>query len=434
MTIEKNLSWTFEIICMALIVTGAPLYGAVTSYPAFILGLLSLGLCAVLLIRNILDTRARIYYPKQIIYLFVFLGLACLQIVPIPAGLVNALSPHTISLFEKYQPGFSDTSVVHLSIYGLQTRYALIGFTAQIILFLCMLNAPAQRGTFRRLFLVIILTGTVLALFAIARKFMLGERAIATFGTFVNRNHYAAFMTLIAPIAAGYAFACEDRFKKILFLFFSAVITLSIFLSLSRAGSLSVITSFALMFLLLKKNWQLKEKIFAAGAGCLLIALLAGITGVGGLQERFGLLFKEGLKNERALVAWDSLKIIKDFPVFGVGWGNFPYVFPLYKGFVSHGYFRELHNDHLQLIVETGIVAAFFYFYFLVSMLKNVVVRAQSRNDPFVVAITIAGACGIFGLLLHSFFDFNFHVPAIAFLFWMLLGMICKTAHTHFEQ
>ena len=83
------------------------------------------------------------------------------------------------------------------------------------------------------------------------------------------------------------------------------------------------------------------------------------------------------LINEKAILSelrphmWkDTLGLIKDFPVFGVGLGNYSYVFPKYRTFIYHArLLRYAHNDYLQLISEMGMfggvfIAGFFIWYF----------------------------------------------------------------------
>ena len=59
---------------------------------------------------------------------------------------------------------------------------------------------------------------------------------------------------------------------------------------------------------------------------------------------------------------WDNtLKVIKDFPVTGTGFGTFSSIFPKYRAYEWRGDFlRYAHCDYLQLISETGIMGALF--------------------------------------------------------------------------
>ena len=58
----------------------------------------------------------------------------------------------------------------------------------------------------------------------------------------------------------------------------------------------------------------------------------------------------------------DTIGFIKDFPVFGVGLGNYVYVFPKYRTFIYYArLLRYAHNDYLHLIAEMGIFGVIFF-------------------------------------------------------------------------
>ena len=51
----------------------------------------------------------------------------------------------------------------------------------------------------------------------------------------------------------------------------------------------------------------------------------------------------------------DTFKMVRDFPVFGVGLGSWQDLFQRYRGGPwSPTFYREAHNDYLELLAETG--------------------------------------------------------------------------------
>ncbi|MBU2102554.1 MAG: O-antigen ligase family protein, partial [Candidatus Omnitrophica bacterium] len=239
-------------------------------------------------------------------------------------------------------------------------------------------------------------------------------------------------MVMVAPLAVGYAISCTDRFKKILFLFLGALICASIFLSGSRGGALSVISALCGIFILLQHYDVIRRKAWVVFAGLAAGVVLMGIVGLEPLKERF--LINGMAMGRRLLVLRDASAVAKDFPLWGVGLGNFHHIFTMYRSSLSPSFWYYLHNDHFQLVLETGVITAGCYFYFLILIFHSLFKQLAQRHDPFVLGVVAGGACGLLGVLLHSFFDFNFHIPAICFLFWLLLGVTYKCAHTHFEQ
>jgi len=293
------------------------------------------------------------------------------------------------------------------------------------------MNIFRERKRIERLILVIILWAVCLVFYGVAKRyFNVGQEITGSFSTFGNRNHFAAYMVMVAPLAIAYSLCCKNKVKKIIFIFIGTIISAGVFLSFSRAGSVSLILALFLMGSLLKKGKIAREKYWV------LLVIVLGVSfvlmvGFNPIKQRF-ILLQQGLWYRFRIVR-DSLQIVKDFPIFGVGLGNFSNIFTLYQRFVSRGYYYYLHNDHLQMIVEVGLVGAFFYFCFLFNILKDILDRLGKRNDMFVRNIVVGGLSGTVGLVIHSFFEFNFHIPAVALLFWIILGLTYNTVCSHFE-
>ena len=45
-------------------------------------------------------------------------------------------------------------------------------------------------------------------------------------------------------------------------------------------------------------------------------------------------------------------------------------------------------------------------------------------SDPFLRGLTLGGAAGIFGILVHSLFDFNLQIPSNALMFMVLAAVV----------
>src|SRR6266516_2980729 len=53
----------------------------------------------------------------------------------------------------------------------------------------------------------------------------------------------------------------------------------------------------------------------------------------------------------------DSLGMLREFALFGVGLGSWPELFPRYQTPPwSSLFYREAHNDYIELLAETGLV------------------------------------------------------------------------------
>jgi O-antigen ligase len=74
-------------------------------------------------------------------------------------------------------------------------------------------------------------------------------------------------------------------------------------------------------------------------------------------------------------------------------------------------WYREAHNDYVQLLVETGVIGL------AVGLWAALAALAAARRDPWLFA-------ALAGVLMHSFVDFDLQIPAIPALFVCLAA--CK--------
>jgi len=202
---------------------------------------------------------------------------------------------------------------------------------------------------------------------------------------------------------------------------------LVIFLSGSRMGIFSTLLSLVFFYLAysgfrksgVKKAWM----IFFVLAVALIYGLWIGLYSV---FERF--LKVEVDAPVRTLVWKDMLSIIKDFPLFGTGFGTFSYVYPLYKKYMEAPLvYTYAHNDYLQLIIETGILGFFSITtaltLFLFSRVRNLGRFSQKENN-FRFFLSLGALSGIVSSLIHNLADFNLHIPSNALYFAFLIGFL----------
>jgi tetratricopeptide (TPR) repeat protein len=165
---------------------------------------------------------------------------------------------------------------------------------------------------------------------------------------------------------------------------------------------------------------------------CILLIVSLFIAGTGGREQvdaRLEETFRQDLGLVGRMAVWkDSVPMISDFPLFGVGLGAWPEHFLHYKsGPWSPRFFREAHNDYLEVLAETGFIgfgllAAFFFG--AGKRLVRGLRESSSKNLPLLAATLAA----LGGMALHSWLDFSLQIPANAFLFTVLLALGLRVA------
>jgi O-antigen ligase/tetratricopeptide (TPR) repeat protein len=283
-------------------------------------------------------------------------------------------------------------------------------------------------------------------------------------GPFVNPDHFANYLALIFPLALGLFFhtrsivgkESEAAFK--IFSGLTAIVTFtSILLSLSRSGWMIVCLSIAVLLWL--SPWPSKGGSSEHGAAVrdqrseissrrrlvlrgslivfsVLLIISLFFVGPGGRQQVDARL-QETVMHDlgiagRANVWNDTLKMIRDFPLFGVGLGSWQDLFQRYRTAPwSQEFYREAHNDYLELLTETGIVGfVLLAWFFLLAgkTLLSYVRWNRPSEDTGSKALVGALLAALGAMAFHEFFDFSLQIPANAFLFTLLIALALRIA------
>jgi O-antigen ligase len=254
----------------------------------------------------------------------------------------------------------------------------------------------------------IVWMGFLVGLFGIIQKFgapgkiyWVLQTETGPFSTYANYDHAAGFLELCAPIAIcaflssvatssffyrrGIVkkilwFSTPEASKALIYLFGSAITVAALFASSSRGGVMSfMLTMFFLMLAFIFRAKKSRKLRIAAVAFIILgiIIVMTVWVGPGDLLERFHLLFNkgffglEGPIDIRVVFYKDTLKLIRDFPLFGTGLSTYSSAFSPYRSFALEGrLLRYAHNDYLQLFSEMGIFGGVFLFLFLAYFAK----------------------------------------------------------------
>lgn len=153
--------------------------------------------------------------------------------------------------------------------------------------------------------------------------------------------------------------------------------------------------------------------------------IYAGSSARGTLEGRLGKTVEKtaNLGSDPRFALWrQSLPILADFPLFGVGAGNWREVFRRYRRYpVAEFRPNHVHNDYLEWLIEVGGIG----LAFTVALgLAYAGWMRRNHEIPRVIRWGILG--GITATVWHEAVDFGLRVPANAILFSVLLGLACN--------
>lgn len=120
---------------------------------------------------------------------------------------------------------------------------------------------------------------------------------------------------------------------------------------------------------------------------------------------------------------WD---IVKDYPINGTGAGGWDALYHQYQDYLA--WTTEVHNHFLQVWVETGTIGFMAWMsIFMVLIWIIVKYRKKSDEDNWILVWGFSSAA--LALLVHSLIDFDFSIPAVFIIYWVLLALINRAVN-----
>lgn len=253
------------------------------------------------------------------------------------------------------------------------------------------------------------------------------EQGGLIYGPYVNHNHYAGLMEMLLPFPLVLALSRQtEGNRKLIVAAIAALMAGTIFLSGSRGGMLAFLAQAIVLAMLLRKRGDWKEPL---ALGLFLAFAIGFLIWLGGneLTHRLASLQSEAQHEVaggvRLTIDRDCLRMFRDRPILGWGLGTFPTVYPQYRSFYTSFFVNEAHNDYLQLLVETGIFGFGIAIWFLWITFSGAAKKLHNWTETVNGSVTVAALLGCVGILVHSFLDFNLHIPANAAFFYVLCAI-----------
>jgi tetratricopeptide (TPR) repeat protein len=188
-------------------------------------------------------------------------------------------------------------------------------------------------------------------------------------------------------------------------------------------------------FLLKRRSRQSRRGLLFA-ATIIVILYAVGWFGWKPIFERFqNIRNVQGEITELRLDIWkDSLKIIKDFPLTGTGFGSYISIYPSYKTIDSEGIADHAHNDYIELLTNGGAISMILLLWFTTVVVARSYQVFQRRKDPYSLFLYSGILTGIFSILLHGVTDFNLQIGANGLYLFFMLGMAVSASHTRVHE
>ena len=234
-------------------------------------------------------------------------------------------------------------------------------------------------------------------------------------GPLKNPNLLAGYLSIVIAFWSGYRLYRPKNRDGILGTFGLLLLVACLLLTYSRGAWLSLF-----IVLIALGVWARRAKYLICGLICLAGLIMLTEPSI---MDRIGSIWSPTSESSSAmrLAIWDStLYIIKDYPIFGIGWGSFPHIYPAYDYFLGpeQTIIYHAHNLYLHLAAEVGIVGLLLWLSVVGCCLRELWQRICKR-DP--LAFAISAALGV--VLLGGLTDDWLFNSQIAGFFWFLIGL-----------
>jgi O-antigen ligase len=209
----------------------------------------------------------------------------------------------------------------------------------------------------------------------------------------------------------------------------------TIFLSASRGGMVAFVSEVVFFsgLLLTRRSWRSAWPVLAI---CLAIGAFVFWIDDGRVLHQLDSL-RDPVTNSAVIsrfdIAKDIPRMVRERPIAGWGLGLFPTVYPQYRTFSTDLVVNQAHNDYLQALVETGILGFICVLWFIVSLYRRGI-RNFRVGSRLATTSALASLVGCTGILVHSFSDFNLHIPANAAVFYVLCGVATARQGSRFAD
>ena len=368
---------------------------------------------ALLLYFGILTLWVPEYWPISVfqVGIFALAGIALWRARSFSVGPAYPLAPLTFAaIWGLFQ------SLTGRTVYAFNTQMATVQWATYLAVFLSafyLLETSSLRRWFRS---AMVWFAFLVAVVATLQNFTSGGKVFWLFpsgytdfvmGPIVSRNHYAAFIEAVLPMALNQAIRGEG--DSLLYSGMASAMYASVIASASRAGTvlatLEILAVFACMRIRGRASSRDIGRAFLTLAA--IVAVLVVVVGYEAIWNRF--LAPDPMSGRREF-AVSTVHMIADHPWSGVGLGNWPVIYPRYATVDLGAFVNAAHNDWLQWTAEGGFPLG-------IAMLSLFIWCIRP-------AFASVWGLGVIAVFLHALVDYPFSRPALGSWTMVIIALL----------
>lgn len=409
-------------------------------------------LAGVFAVRCIAEPHAPVVLSKAFIPLFALVGVVLVQLAPLPAGVLELVSPGSAAAWKELATARGlEFDGGTISLYPRGTRADLTVLLAGVVLVVVGATLFRRRASFRRLLACVALVALVVALIGLAQivggadhvYWYFNAPGMITSGPFAHYGHYSEFLNLGIGCALGFLLirtAARGRSPVVdiqavmdqrgaglglerALLAFIVIGAIAIVMSTSRNGLMSMVVGAGVSAALM----QLSRRVEGIGWPMVIAAALAlaGLLtlGIDPVIRRLEDTFADPVDafSTRADLLRDTVAMFAAFPLLGAGLGTYWVAFPAFDTSVRGGTAEHAENQYIETFAELGALGGVLVFAFVGLVLWGLVrslMDTSHRTNFGLFGVTF----GFAAIAFHSLTDFGMEIPAVGLTVALLAG------------
>ncbi|HXS69109.1 MAG TPA: O-antigen ligase family protein [Candidatus Polarisedimenticolia bacterium] len=323
-------------------------------------------------------------------------------------------------------------------------RLEMIQVLTYGLLFLAIVNNLHRQESAQIITLTLVFLAMAISFYAIYQFFTSSDKVWCLIkpypkrgtGTFISPNDLSGFLEMILPL--GLACTLTSRMKalsKVFTGYASLAILVGIVVTVSRGSWFATAIALLAFFAILLFHHAHRLPALTLLLAIILAGMYFGPRDVF-LRTRFRQIQSpQGtLDDEHRFALWHSaVQLWHENIWFGIGPGLFDYRFGKYRPAAVQVSPDRVHNDYLNTLTDYGIIgaalvaAAWFLLYFCALWTWRYVRGSpQTIGEHFSnkLTVVIGASAGLIAILVHSFVDFNMHIPANALVAVALMALL----------
>ena len=432
------------------------------SYPEQFQDLLEIGAFSIFffwLLRG--QTKASFDYKRStgqgfVLWLLTaWLFFTLFQVLPLPPEVLQMLSPNSLIVYQS-NVLFDGNAWYPISLDTGGTLRSFLLYSAYAAIFFITVKLVRNERWLRIIIFTVVGMALLEAIWGLSEQMLTYPNPKRADGTFHNANHYAGFIELGLGLVIGLLIANRSRRQttmgidgrllgwvdwlfsgRPLLYLICLLLVIALFQSGSRAGTFAFVTSLFLVTTV--SGWRVASRKEDCKRGAILrqgsflaililtLSIAISLGSADRLIERIQSVVTQ--KDVREQYREATMAVFLNGPVVGFGAGSWPYTFEASRSPRSYEWrqWPQAHNEYLQLLSEQGVVGLLLLGSMLLVAISNILFYSMERVSRSEQGVFFGVSIGCISLLIHSWWDYQFHIPANAVYFFTCLALAIST-------